>query len=52
MCVVRGRMVRTSQDHRAERAIGARFIRPTHVIGATAHHRQRAAYTPAFNPHL
>ena len=38
MCVMRGRMERMPQEHRAERANGARFIRPciTHVIDATA----------------
>ena len=38
MCVMRGRMERMPQEHRAERANGARFIRTciTHVIDATA----------------
>ena len=38
MCVMRGRMERLLQEHTAERATGARFIRPcmTHMIDATA----------------
>ena len=37
MCVMRGRMKRMSQEYRAERATGARLIRPcmTHMIDAT-----------------
>ena len=38
MFVMRGRMERLPQEHKAERAPRARFIRPcmTHMIDATA----------------
>ena len=38
MCVLRGRIKRLLQEHKAERATGARVIRPciTHTIDATA----------------
>ena len=37
MCVMRGRMKRMLQEHRAECANGARFVRPcmTHMIDVT-----------------
>ena len=35
MCLVRGRMERLFQEHKAERATGARFIRPC-MTGARA----------------
>ena len=57
MCVMRGRMERMPQEHRAERANGARFIRPciTHVIDATATWHQstdNAQLTPPPSIHI